>query len=422
MAIFDLDRWREILDALGSNKLRTALTAFGVFWGIFMLMLMLGSGNGLRNGVMTDFGDEATNSFFVWSQRTSKPYRGLPAGRSYELNNGDTEALRRQLADASIVAPRNQLGGYQGGNNVTRGNKSGGFEVMGDIPEYRRIQKIRIAAGRFINDLDMEDRRKIAVIGTRVRDVLFEEGEDPIGASIRINGVYFKVVGLFESNRSGEQAGRDTETVFIPFTTFQRAFNYGDGLGWFAITSRDGVPASRVEEQAIAILKKRHRVHPEDDRAVGSWNTEERYNEVQGLFTGIQVLVWIVGVGTLAAGVIGVSNIMLVIVKERTNEIGIRRAVGARPLAIMSQIVLEAVLLTTVAGYCGLFLGFGLMDLIAFLMHTNGADSGTFANPTVNAASALQALAILVVAGGLAGLIPARRAVRINTVEALRGM
>jgi putative ABC transport system permease protein len=420
MALFDLDHWQEIYNALRGNKLRTFLTAFGVFWGLFMLMIMMGSGTGLENGSTRNFEDGATNSFFVWTQRTSKPYRGLPVGRHFSLNNGDRTAIVEQVPEARIVAARNQLGGWRGGNNVVRGVNAGAFSVMGDYPEIREIQSIRVTRGRFVNDLDIEERRKVAVIGTRVQEVLFERDEDPIGEHIRINGVYFKVVGLFESSQRGEEANRDASTIYTPFTTFQRAFNYGDRVNWFAITSRNEIPASVAEEKVLALLAQRHSVAPDDTRAFGHFNLEERYKQVQGLFLGIRALVWVVGIGTLAAGVIGVSNIMLVIVKERTNEIGIRRAVGATPRTIMVQVVLEAIILTSVAGYAGLIAGMGLVDLIGWVLVKYGIEPETFANPGVDLTTALQAFVILIVAGMLAGVIPAQRAVSVRPVEALR--
>ncbi len=418
--MFDLDHWQEIYHALTRNKLRTCLTAFGVFWGIFMLMVMLGSGNGLENGATRGFSDSATNSFFVWSQSTTKPYRGLPAGRRIRLSNEDTLALKRQIPEAKIIAPRNQLGGYRGGNNVTRGSKSGAFSVMGDYPEILLVDKKIITSGRFLNQLDLEQNRKVAVIGTRVQDLLFEDDEDPLGKQIRINGVYFKVVGSFRSTQGGEDGDEDTQTIFVPFTTFQRAFNYGDRVGWFAITSADNVPASVAEARVLEFLKKRHRIHPDDRRGLGHFNLEEEYNEVQGLFLGIRTLIWIVGIGTLAAGVIGVSNIMLIIVRERTNEIGIRRALGATPLSVIVQIVLEAIVLTAVAGCVGLMAGAWLMEGINFGIVQSGAQPGMFANPGINLTVSLQALAILIASGVLAGLMPAQRAVRINPVAALR--
>jgi putative ABC transport system permease protein len=418
--MFDLDHWREIYNALSSNKLRTLLTAFGVFWGIFMLVVMLGSGNGLRNGVNRGFADGATNSFYVWTRSTSKPYRGLPAGRRFELTNEDTQAVKDHVPEVGVVAPRLQLGGFQQGNNVTRGTKSGAFSVMGDYPEIRVIQSVRVARGRFLNRIDLEERRKVAVIGTRVHQLLFEDDEEPIGEYIRIHGVYFRVVGLFRTSQSGDRADRDTQTIHIPFTTFQQVFNIGNEVGWFAITSQDDVPASVAEEKVLALIAKRHRVAPDDTRALGHFNTEEEFNQIQGLFAGIRMLIWIVGSGTLAAGVIGVSNIMLVIVKERTKEIGIRRAVGASPFSVMGQIILEAIILTSIAGYFGLVAGMGAMDLTSYLLDQSGANPQMFANPDVSLATAMNALIILVISGTLAGLIPAQRAVSVSPVHALR--
>jgi putative ABC transport system permease protein len=416
--MFDLDHWREIYTALSANKLRTFLTAFGVFWGILMLMIMLGSGAGLENGVNQDFADNATNSFWVWSQRTSIPYRGLPQGRPLQLTNDDTAAIRERVPEVSVLAPRNQLGGWRGGNNVTRGTQAGAFSVFGDYPQIMDVEPVRITEGRFLNPFDLEGQRKVAVLGPRVAEVLFEPGEEPIGDHIRINGVYFKVVGVFEPIDAEDQ--QEQESIYIPFTTFQKAFNQGNRVNWFAITSQADVPASIAEEKVLTLLRQRHRVHPEDDRAFGHFNLEEEYEQVQGLFLGIRTLIWIVGIGTLAAGVIGVSNIMLVIVRERTHEIGVRRAIGAPPASVMSQIILEAILLTSVAGYVGLIVGMGLMDLTATLLAAGGGQTQMFNNPGVDLASAMQALVILVIAGTLAGIIPARRAVSISPVDALR--
>ncbi|MCP4200572.1 MAG: ABC transporter permease [bacterium] len=420
--MFDLDNWQEIYSSLAKNRLRTALTMFGVFWGIFMLMLLLGSGRGLENGVNGDFTGSATNSFYVWTQRTSKPFRGLPAGRRFELSNQDTEAIRREIPEAAVIAPRNQLGGFRGGNNVTRGVKAGAFNVMGDYPEIVDIQPIKVLQGRFLNDHDLAESRKVAVIGERVREVLFEDGEDPIGDHVKINGVYFKVVGVFGPRSRGEQAIRDAETIYAPFTTFQRAFNYGDELGWYAITSQPEHSAAEVEEKVLALLKRRHRVHPDDTRALGSWNTEEEFRKVQGLFGGIRMLIWIVGVGTLAAGVIGVSNIMLIVVKERTKEIGLRRAIGATPVGIVGQILLESIVLTGLAGYLGLLGGVGLVEGVRVGLETAGMNAQMFQNPGVSFGNATFALLVLVVAGFLAGMIPARRALSISPVEALHAV
>src|SRR5262245_21955604 len=417
MSLIDRDHWREIYEALRGNKMRTFLTAFGVFWGIFMLMVMMGSGNGLWNGVRQGFADGATNSLFIWSQRTSKPWRGMPIGRQIQLDASDIDALRQQVPEAAVICPRNQLGGFRGGNNVTRGTKAGAFSVMGDLPEIARVQSVKMSSGRFLNHMDVAERRKVAVIGSRVREVLFAKNENPLDGSIRINGIYFKVIGVFAPSGNGGDREEQPQTIFVPFSTFKSAFNFGDRVGWFAIISKDGVPASVAETKVLALLKERHRVAPDDERAFGHFNMEKEFGQIQGLFTGIDALVWIVGIGTLSAGVIGVSNIMLVIVRERTNEIGLRRAVGATPLAITTQIVFESLVLTTSAGYLGLMAGVGVVAGIGKLIA--GSPTEMFRDPQVAFGSALVTLAILVGAGVAAGLVPARRAVKISPVEAL---
>jgi putative ABC transport system permease protein len=417
--LFDLDHWQEIKAALLHNRVRTALTAFGIFWGIFLLMVMIGTGAGLQNGVMRGFEGGATNSLFIWTQRTQKPWAGMPAGRFFRLANADVQAIRDKVPEVAVVAPRNQLGGYMGGNNVTRGRKSGAFSVMGDYPDIQRIQSFKIDRGRFLNPLDIADTRKVAVIGTRVHEILFEREEDPIGESVVINGVYFQVVGVFRSMQSGDEADRDTQTIFVPFTTFQRAFNFGDTVGWLAVISRPDVPASVAEEKVLALLRSRHRVAPDDQRAFGHFNLEEEYQKIRGLFQGIRILVWLIGIGTLAAGAIGVSNIMLIIVRERTKEIGIRRAVGAKPAAVIRQIVLEAVILTALAGYAGMVAGIALIEVVGGLLPP-GDGTRMFTDPDVSIGEALQALAILIAAGVLAGLAPAQRALQVSPIVALR--
>ena len=422
MTIFDPDHWQEIFEALAKNKLRTLLTAFGVFWGIFLLVILLASGNGLHNGVMAGYSNVATNSFFVWGMRTSRPYKGLQAGRSVEFTNEDTEAIRREVPGVSVVSPRAQLGGHRGSNLVVRGAKSSPFSIMGDHPAIFSIQSQALERGRFINEIDIREARKVAVIGTRPVEVLFAKGEDPIGQAIEINGVWFKVVGTFKSRQSGGMAERDAQTIYVPFTTFQQAFNYRNRVQWFAVTSEPGVPASVAQESVLALLRSRHQVAPDDKRAIGGFNLEEQFGKIQGLFAGIGALMWLVGVGTLAAGAIGVSNIMLIIVRERTKEIGLRRAVGATPLWIVLQILVEAVILTSAAGLLGLCAGVGVMELVASLIPATAAGGGPqmFQNPGVSFANAAQAVSILVLAGTLAGLAPAQRAIAVTPVVALR--
>ena len=418
--MFDLDRWQEIYHVLSKNKLRTFLTAFGVFWGIFMLVIMLGSGNGLQRGVTQNFGDMATNSVFIWTQQTSVPYKGFPRGRGYYFDNDDAVALRHSVPEIKYLAPRIQAGGFQQTNNVIRGLKSGIFNIMGDYPVYNKIDPLNFIEGRFINDLDISEKRKVAVIGTRVMEILFTKGEKPVNQYIQIQGVYFKVIGIFKSKRTGEQADQENQNIYLPFSTLQRTYNYGNAVGFFSITSLDDIPVAVVEQKAIRLLKKRHSIAPSDDSAVGHFNLQKEFEQMQGLFFGIRLLVWIVGTGTLLAGVIGVSNIMLVVVKERTKEIGIQRALGATPWNIIGQIITESVALTTFAGYFGLVIGVGLLELINSLLGSSGASTEMFVHPGIDFSVAVTALTILVVSGAVAGMIPASRAVSIKPIDALR--
>ena len=421
MSIVDYDKWQEIVIVLKKNKLRTFFTAFGVFWGIFLLVIMMGSGNGLRNSAMEGFGNIATNSFFMWSQRTTMPYKGFQRGRFYNFRNDDAIAIKQNIHEVDVVAPRLQAGGYRGSsNNIIRGERTGTFSVVGDTPEAFDIMPMNVTLGRLINQMDLEEQRKVIVIGDRVYQEMFRKDEDPIGEYLQIQGVYFKVVGVVKSKQRGFQAEEDEKTIHMPLNTLQQTYNYGDIIGWFSITAKEGIPASVVEQKTKDFLQSRHHIHPDDERAIGSWNMENEYNKFMTLFDGIKILVWIVGLGTLFAGVVGVSNIMLIVVKERTKEIGIQRAIGAPPSAIMSQIIVESVFLTTMAGYVGLVAGVGLIELVDYLIVSSGVESDMFRNPEINFNMAMSALGILVISGIFAGMIPARRAISIKPIDALR--
>jgi len=419
MFLFDRDKFTEIMHALGKNKLRTFFTAFGVFWGIFMLVIMLGSGKGLHNGVSQGMGDMATNALFVWTQPTTISYKGFPKGRRYNFNNDDTQALRDNIPELEYIAPRLQAGGGTE-NNVVRNERTASYRIQGDTPDMNKIDPVNILAGRFINEKDITDRRKVIVIGIRVKEEMFDKDEDPIGDYLRIRGVYFKVVGVYSSKKNDQQAERENQQIYMPFTTLQRTYNYGDIVGWYSMTSYKDVPASEALAKVKDLLRERHSISPMDDRAVGSFNVENEFKKMVTLFTGINGLIWIVGIGTLLAGVIGVSNIMLIVVKERTKEIGVQRALGATPLAIQTQIVLESVFLTSIAGYIGLVLGVGLLELINYALVNFGASGEMFNNPEVDFNKAVSALIVLIISGALAGLIPARRATQIKPIDALR--
>jgi putative ABC transport system permease protein len=420
MTLFDKDSWVEITHTLKQNKLRSFLTAFGIFWGIFLLVVMLGAGKGLENGAMEDFSRYATNSVFIWARSTTIPYKGFPRGRKFSLNNEDTLAIRQNIPEIAYLAPRNQLGGFRGIRNVTRRLKNGAFNIYGDYPEFIYIKKMDITAGRFINRLDLGQNRKVAVIGERVLEVLFNVDENPIGEFIQIQGVFFKVIGVFKTDSEGDRAEEETQTIFVPFTTFQKTFNFGDRVSWYSITSREGISASVVEKKVVSLLARRHRISPDDTFAFGTENIEKDYLKIINLFTGIKALLWSVGICTLLAGVIGVSNIMLIVVKERTKEIGIKRAIGATPLNILGQIMWESLLLTCLAGYLGLFTGVGFIELISHIMVVSGSNIDYFENPEIKLGVAATALFILVASGVLSGLIPGHKAVKIKPVEAIR--
>jgi putative ABC transport system permease protein len=418
--IFEQDGWQEIISTLRKNRLRSVLTAFGVFWGIFMLIIMLGSGNGLRNGEIQRFNKTVTNSVFIWTNPTTKPYKGFPRGRRFYFDNDDVKALRENIPEIKYLAPRCRIrASSEGANNVTRGLNSGAFTIYGDSPEITNINSIKISSGRFINPLDQQYKRKVAVLGTRVEEVLFESDEDPIGEYIEINGVYFQVVGTFIVESLNEN-DEDRQTIFIPQTTFQQVYNWGNTVAWLSITSIDGIPVSEVEKKVIPFLARRHDIALDDVHAFGHFNLEKIYKKVMGLFSGIRGLTWFVGIFSLLAGVIGVSNIMLVIVKERTKEIGIRRAIGATPWAIIKQIILETILLTSFAGYAGLVVGVAVMELTAKPLVGMESKMEMFKNPGVDLGVGIIAICILILSGALAGLIPAKRAVSVKPVDAIR--
>lgn len=419
--MIDGDQWREIWMVLSRNKLRTFLTAFGVFWGIFMMVIMMGAAKGLKNGATQEMNGWATNSMFMWTQGTSMPYKGFQRGRYFNLRNDDVLAIKEQIAEVDIISPRNQLGGYRGSNNASRGTKTGAFDLYGDYPEYNQIEKVKLVQGRLLNDGDINEKRKIAIIGKTVYETLFEEEEDPIGEYILVKGVNFKVVGVFQSTGADQGEKEEQErSIYVPFSTFQTAFHLGDRVGWLAITSKPNIPVKDVGEKVKTLLKERHSVHPDDARAFGSWNMEENFKRMSGLFVGINGLSLIVGILTLIAGTIGVSNIMLVIVKERTKELGIRRSIGATPFVVIKQIILESITLTALAGIFGVLFGVWLIEGTAFALKTFGAEGEFFKNPEVELQIVLLALLVLVIAGLLAGLIPAKRAVSIKPVDALR--
>lgn len=417
--MFNRDRWSEILEAMNANKFRTLLTAFGVSWGIFILIILLALTNGLRNGVSADFGDFATNSMFMWSQGTSKPYKGLPKGRFFNFKLEDVQVLKDQVPELKYVSPRNQLGGFRGSNNVTRNEKTGAYNIYGDYPEFIKQQPMDITAGRFISYSDIEDKRKVAVIGVDVVKGLYDIGEEPIGTYIKINSINFLVIGTFKNPKSDGDQEEEANTIFVPFTTFSQAFNRADNVGWMAITAHDHTQITEVKQRVFNIMKEQRTVHPDDDRAIGHFDLAEEFGRIMGLFSILSLVGYVVGGLVLLSGAIGVSNIMLIVVKERTKEIGVRRALGATPWNVRSQILLESLVLTIISGMAGIAAAAALIWLMNFGLSQSGPVEN-FANPSVNIGVILIALTILLFSGILAGLIPAIRATQMKPVDALR--
>jgi putative ABC transport system permease protein len=420
--MFDIDRWNEIWHALMKNKVRSLLTAFGVFWGIFMLIVMAGAGKGLSNGIIEGVGKFATNSTFLWTNRTGEPYKGFKRGRYWNMDSEDLKIIKEKVPEVQIISPKNFGSNNNSGPNTVRGLKNGSFNIKGDYPEYVKIDPVTVEKGRWINQIDILEKRKVCAIGTKVFETMFKPDENPLGQYLKISGVYYQVIGVIKPETRVNINGRTEESVFIPFTTMQQTFNMGNEVHFLALTSVPGVPVSVVEEKVKDIIKKRHSISPTDTQAINSVNIEKQFLQMSGLFLGISILTWIVGIGTLMAGVIGVSNIMLVIVKERTKEIGVQRALGARPVTIITQIMLESVALTTVAGYIGLSLGVGLLELINRIMESQPKSNEEmfFRHPEVSISVAVAALIVLIIAGLFAGSIPAKRALQIKPIEALR--
>ena len=415
--MLDLDKWKEIWATLKSNPLRTFLTAFGVFWGIVMLMAMLSFGSSMNSGMQRQMKGMATNLLFVWGQATTESYDGLPPGRAVQFDIDDIDLLRK-LPQIEWLAPRHQLGGWMNPFTVGYGSKSGTFTVMADVPDFKHIIAFEYEVGRFINEEDLRSARKVAVIGSAVRDQLFGPGVDPIGEYIKISGVYFEVIGVTHTLRGGQMGDQDANTVFVPFSTLKTVFNFGDHVGFFALTAKPGTDGDELERQVRDVLAHHHRVSPTDKLAIGSFNMFEVFGRFSTFLFIIALMSWVVGGATLMAGVVGVSNIMLITVKERTKEIGVRKALGASPYSIISMVMKESIALTLIAGLVGVAAGVGLMALAdAVLEHAHNLPFGP---PNVGLSTVLAAVGVLVVSGALAGIMPASHAASIKPIEALR--
>ena len=419
MRWWERDPWLELAQVLLRNPFRTFLSCLGVGWGLFMILITVGASNGLEEGVKSDMGNRVKNSAFMWGMSTSIPYKGYPRGRSVELTTPDVEYLEANATSLLAVAPRNQLGGWRGGNNVTHGVKTAACGVYGDMPVYKDIDPIVITEGRYINQRDLDDRRKIAVIGKRVRELLFDRDEEVLGSHIQIQGVTFTVVGVYKSQQTGEDAEESENSIFTPYTTFNHAFHRGDRVGWLSLLIKEDVPGDTAVAEVLRLLKAQLSIHPDDPRAFGHWSMAEMHEEMSTVFGAFRWVSFVFGGLALFAGVIGIMNIMLITIKERTRELGVRRALGATPANIVVQIMVETLTLTVLAGLVGGILGvFALEALDAFL--TNAEDNGIFRHPHVTLDVLLTALTTMTVLGAFAGVLPALRALRVQPVEALR--
>jgi putative ABC transport system permease protein len=417
--MFNKDRWREIIEVLTSNLFRTILTAFGVFWGILILIILLAAGKGLENGIKSGFGDIATNTMFMWTQTTTKEFQGLPKGRRFAFKIEDVASLKENIPNLRFITPRNQLGGFRGENNVVKGVKVGAFNVYGDYPEIIQQDPMTITLGRFINQADIDEKRKIAIIGEGVKTALYDKDEEVLGSFIKIQGVNFMVVGTYQKKNNNGNGEESQKEIFVPFTAFSQAFNKGNDVGRMAITANDGSSITSLKESIITLIKKNRKIHPRDDRAIGNFDLYQEFNRVESLFTAMRLIAYFVGILVLISGIIGVSNIMLIVVKERTKEIGIRRALGEWPWSIQLQILMESIFLTIISGMAGIIMGALFIFGVNSLLDAVGPVD-MFLNPSVSLEVVLIALAILIVSGLLAGFIPAQSAIKVKPIDALR--
>ena len=410
--MFDLDRWEEIWQTISRNRKRSIMTAFGVFWGIFMLTIILGAGLGLKNALFSQLGDMSVNSCFFWGGRTSIPYKGLPSGRYWQFENEDLAAIKKQVPNVRSVGSVIWGSEYK----FSRNDKKGDYSLVGYNPDFQQISPQPIRFGRFFNEIDMEQQRKVCILTEQVWLDLFPGGEDPVGSTIRMNNMYLTVIGMIKVPDRGFRFHGD-KSVLMPVSTMQQMYNMGHKLHSVAVAANDDADIKEVETNIKQLVFARHTISPDDTKAVYSQNLGEQVNKFNSLFGGIGTLTWIVGIGTLLAGLVGVSNIMLVIVRERTQEIGVRRALGARPRIIISQIMSESFVLTFVAGIFGLALAVALLSGAESVLT---ASAGRPIRPQISFGTGMLSMTVLILGSLLAGILPASRALRIKPVDAIR--
>ena len=397
------------------------LTAFGVFWGIFILVILLACGNGFDNGIRSQVEGFATNSTFIIPTNTTEAYKGYQKGRSWELNMSDMEAIKRKVKGVDMISPISSNYSYNGENNVFYGIKGGNFGMKGVLPNYNDIDRGKILYGRFINETDINESRKVCVLGKKVYEDIIGADKNPLGLMIKANGIYYQVIGVIESyNANVSVGGSMNETVILPLTTMQIAYHTGDKFDFFVFTTARGYKTKELQEEVKTLLRERHDIAPTDEGAFMCFDFEQLFKVFEYLFLGIKILIWIVGIGTLLSGVVGVSNIMLVTIKERTREIGVRRALGAKPGIIIRQVMSESLLLTVLAGIVGLVIGVAIMAVVAGFVGTKPSPDVMFLDPQIGFGAAIAATVIIVLSGLLAGVLPAMRAIQIKAIDAIR--
>ena len=413
----DIDSYREILDTLTRNKSRSFLTGFGVFWGVFMLVALIGGGQGLKEMLEKNFEGFAQNTVIVWSQQTSKAYKGFRKGRWWSMDYKDITRLKQRVPELDIVAPA-LFAPWGKTNTAYYKDQKTTPRIQGCTPEYAKVIEPKLYYGRYINEMDMKEHRKVCVIGKRIYKELFKEGGDPCGKSIRIDSTYYEVIGVDYASSGGMNInGRAEQKVTLPLTLMQKIYNRGKEVDMIVATGRQGVVMSKLTDRIRESVTMGHFVDPTDEQAAMVFNTEVLFQMLDNLFKGVNFLIWLVGLGTLLAGAIGVSNIMMVTVRERTTEIGIRRAIGATPKMILSQIISESIVLTLVAGMSGIL--FGVM-ILQMLEMGNTEDGIVTAHFQVGFWTAIFAALVVSAMGVLAGLAPAARAMTIKPVDAMR--
>ena len=411
--MIDSDSIHELLQTLLRNKTRSFLTGFGVFWGVFMLVGLIGGGDGLKEMLNNNFEGFATNAALIFEQPTTKPYHGFRKGRQWSLSTTDVERLRAQVPQLDVISPMASKWGVQ----VVNGDHKYNASVKGQLPEYAKVEAPKLYYGRFLNEMDIAQQRKVCVLGKRVYKNLFPQGGDPTGKLVRLDSAYYSVVGVNYASGNMNINGSADEAVVIPLSLMQRSFNMGENLDLIAITARRGTAISDITPRIREVIARGHDIDPADEKAVMVFNTEVLFGLMDNLFEGVDLLIWLVGIGTLLAGAIGVSNIMMVTVKERTTEIGIRRAIGATPRMILSQIISESILLTAVAGMSGILFAVLILQMMELGFTEDGIVQSHF---QVSFWTAIGAAVLLAALGVLAGLAPAARAMAIKPVDAMR--